>query len=100
MDLLNGHVALAHNEHVDLRNGHVDVAQWLRRGGETQEDLSIVPCKGDQKRQKRAAHEKPTITLLEVLVLGQFEKIKKHLPTSDATAKLKIGSRNSNENHG
>jgi hypothetical protein len=79
MDLLNGHVALTHNEHVDLRNGHVDVAQWLRRGGETQEDLSIVPCKGDQKRQKRA-HEKPTITLLEVFILGQFAKIKSICP--------------------
>ncbi len=76
-----------------LHNGYV---------GDTQEDLSIVPSsKGDQKRQKRA-HEKPTIiTLLEVVVLGQVEKaFKKHLPTLDAKAKLKIGSRNSNENHG
>ncbi len=32
MDLRNGHVALAHNGHVDLWNGHVDVAQWLRGG--------------------------------------------------------------------
>jgi hypothetical protein len=47
--------------------------------GGTQEDLSIVPCKGDQKRQKRA-HEKPWL-VLEVFVLGAVEiAIKKHLP--------------------
>jgi hypothetical protein len=56
--------------------------------------------RGTQKRQKRA-HEKPTITLVGSVCFGAVEiAIKKHLPTLDANkAKLKIGSRNSNENH-
>jgi hypothetical protein len=40
-------------------NGHVDFGQWLGPG-RSQKSLSIVPCKGTIKRQKKATWETTT----------------------------------------
>jgi hypothetical protein len=49
---MRSHVAFAHN-------GHVDFGQWLGPG-RSQKSLSIVPCKGTIKRQKKATWETTT----------------------------------------
>jgi hypothetical protein len=53
VDLWNGHVALAHNGHVDLRNGHVDVAQWFRRGRPKKTCPLCLLLRGTQKKAEK-----------------------------------------------